>query len=237
MKRFIFLAMFALISLSAKTQDIIVRRVGKLVKGKVIAVTDSYVKYKTSSNSDSPVLSEPISNMYYIRYEDGRLQSFDEEEETHFSYYSSWLKYESGFTKQFDLYTQINGWGAGLMLRKEINPNIGWNIIGISYLSGWNSPEDFGIMNVRLSGVRYHSPSIDSFRFYAELNMGYTYVYLGEIESPLKTVEGNSHCFGFDASVGFQPSPSIAIGYNMNFMRNSNVKELTHWVKVSLMLF
>lgn len=46
------------------------------------------------------------------------------------SYYKEQLE-KKKFTHEADFYLGM-GWGIGYQLRKEFNPYIGWNIIGIS---------------------------------------------------------------------------------------------------------
>ena len=239
MKKILLLVLIAICSFSANAQDIMVRMAGGVEKVKVIEVTPTEVKYQKSDSADGSTHIEKVSNIYYIRYQDGRLLSFnaapEDKEINHFNYYSKEIETAIVYTKQFDIHIQENGWGVGLMLRKEITPSFGWNIAGVSFLSGWNDPKDFGVVNVRLSGIRYHSPAIDAFRFYGELNLGYTYMYLSDIETPWGTINGKAHCFGLDTGAGFQLSKNLAIGYNANFVVNSNGKALTHWARISIL--
>lgn len=83
---------------------------------------------------------------------------------------------QKGFTNEVNLYIQ-DGWGVGYQLRKEFNPYVGWNILGVSYMSGFNSPADAGQVNFKLLGARGYTPAWKSIRGYVDLNMGYTLSY------------------------------------------------------------
>ena len=127
-------------------------------------------------------------------------------------------------TNEISLYIQ-DGWGVGYQLRKDFNRYIGWNILGISYMSGFNSPEDNGQVNVRAFGFRAYTPSYKALRGYADLNLGYTMMY-GRRNDP-------SHYFGLDFSVGVQLSKHFAIGYNLNFVAPNGGK--SHWGRIAFL--
>lgn len=130
---------------------------------------------------------------------------------------------EKKFTNELDFYIQ-NGWGLGYQLRREFSPYIGYNAFGISYMSGFNSPADFGEVNLRLLGFRVYTPSYNSIRGYADLNTGYTFSYFsGE----------TSHHFGLDFGVGVQVHKNIAIGYNLHFTTPGNAK--SHWGRIAFL--
>lgn len=231
------LLLFALIAVKVNAQDILTFKNGDVQQVKVIEVSPTEVKYKKYDNLDGPVFIEKRSQLYSVKYQNGTIQKFNdlqEVDDSYSNYYSKELETLIVYTKQIDLYIQ-NGWGAGLLFRKEINPFVGWNIIGVSFMSGWNDPKEAGIVNVRLCGIRLYSPAYNSFRFYTELNPGYTHVYIDTNMPFWGNIKGKAHCFGFDFSAGIQVSKHFALGYNLNFMVNSNGQALTHWGRLSLL--
>ena len=155
----------------------------------------------------------------------------------------------SGITGQVDLYLQ-NAWGVGFMIRKEINQYLGWNLIGASYMSGWYgsffannfetyhmaAPDKFGMLNVRLCGIRLNMPLYEYFRFYAEVTPGYTFAYFKEnYDDVYENINLRQHFFGFDFGAGLQLHKNVSIGYNLNFRINSDFKKITHWGKISFL--
>ena len=96
-------------------------------------------------------------------------------------------------------------------------------------MSGWkkeDGPNNFGIINARLCGIRLSLPCVDIIRAYAEVTPGYTHMY------------GNGqhiNLFGFDFSAGFQIHKNVAIGYNLNFVVNGTGHSTTHWGRISLL--
>lgn len=156
--------------------------------------------------------------------------------------YNSEYSEPKAFTHEIDLYLQ-NGWGLGYQLRKDFNRYVGWNIIGVSYMSGFQSPADFGQVNFKLLGVRGYTPSYKSIRGYVDLNLGYTLMYMPEawVEYNVQTYEiydtwtetGVSHHFGLDFGVGIQLHKNFAIGYNLNFTAPGSAK--SHWARIAFL--
>ena len=232
MKRLIFLAVLALSFLIGNAQDIIVRRVGKIEKGKVVAVTSSHVKYTKNNAPDSPILSEPVSNVFYIRYEDGRLQTFDGNPKSTEKGDNRKCRFE------LDLYVQ-NGWGVGFNLSSEITPFVGCNLLDLSYKTGFNNPKDGGILNIRPIGLRLYTPIYDGIRVFSEVNFGYSMLYVSEQDYKIPgignlTFDGKMlHFFGLGFTAGIQFSKRFAIGYNLDLYKNSDWKLLSHWGTLS----
>ena len=148
---------------------------------------------------------------------------------------------ESKWKGEFDFYVQ-DGWGIGLMARKETSKYIGWNVAGISYMSRWyreETPDKFGIVNIRLMGVRFNVPLYKSLKFYAEATPGYTFMYakpynyLGYYHLTGKVEK--AHCFGLDCGAGFQVFKNLALGYNFSFFVNGNGNAHIHWGRVSIL--
>jgi hypothetical protein len=233
MKKLLFLLAFVALKVSA--QDILTFKNGDVQYVKIIEVSPTEVRYKMFNNLEGPFFIERRSNLHSVKYQNGEIQKFSDSEKTggyYSDYYSSELETQIVYTKQIDLYIQ-NGWGAGLLFRKEINPFVGWNIVGVSFMSGWNDPKEFGIVNVRLFGFRLYTPSISSLRFYAELNPGYTHVFLDTKTQMYGYLKG--HFFGLDFSAGLQLNKNFALGYNLNYMVNKNGHAISHWGRLSFM--
>ena len=142
--------------------------------------------------------------------------------------YESAYEEQKKFTNELDFYIQ-DGWGLGYQLRKDFNPYVGWNIFGVSYMSGFASPADYGQVNFKFLGVRGYTPAYKTIRGYVDLNLGYTlsYVDIGWRDSDIVT----SHNFGLDFSVGIQLHKNFAIGYNLNFLAPDKAK--SHWARIA----
>lgn len=147
--------------------------------------------------------------------------------------------WKSHYSKEFNFYVQ-DAWGVGLMIRKEISPYFGLNLIGASFMSGWGqyeTPDNVGIVNARLLGLRVQGQVSKKLGVFAEVNPGYTYMY---IDLPVHTmwydgsIEGNGHCFGLDASAGYLFNKHIALAYNYSFFANGNGKGGIHWGRISV---
>ena len=151
--------------------------------------------------------------------------------------------FESKWTRQFDVYVQ-DCWGVGLTARKELSPNLGWNVIGASFMSGWHnldSPDKAGLINVRLSGIRLNAPVCKNLKIYAEANPGYTYGYVEPISyyyygyyNSYTSLE-SAHCFGLDCSAGVQLFDKVVVGYNNTFLVNGNGNGCIHWGRISIL--
>lgn len=146
---------------------------------------------------------------------------------------------KSKWKGQFDFYVQ-DAWGVGLMARKEFNKYIGWNVIGASFMSGWGkyeTPDNVGIVNARLMGVRLSAPIYKKLSIFAEATPGYTYMY---VNLPVDTWfysgwrKTKAHFFGLDCSAGFQINKHLALGYNFSFFANKNGNSHIHWGRISL---
>ena len=147
--------------------------------------------------------------------------------------------WEPRYTGQFDFYVQ-DAWGGGLMFRREFTPNFGLNLIGGSFMSGWGeyeTPDNVGIVNVRLMGLRLNAPLGKRFGVYADATPGYTYMY---VDTFFRTttlwgqVKGDAHCFGLDLSVGFLIDKHLSLGYNYSLFVNGNGNSGIHWGRFSI---
>lgn len=162
-----------------------------------------------------------------------------------YSYYSGYGK-EKNMTNEISFYIG-DGWGLGWQLRKEFNPYVALNIVGVSYMSGgFHSPDESGLVNFKLLGARGYTPSWKWIRGYVDINMGYSlsyvsggsykesYSYGGHTYTATYEVDDDvSHHFGLDFSVGVQLHKRIAIGYNLNFLAPGKAK--THLARISLL--
>ena len=168
-----------------------------------------------------------------IKYQNGEVQKFGDSpslalggSETDYAYYEGYGKAKK-MTNELSLYI-ANGWGIGWQLRREFNPYIAWNIIGISYMSGFDySPADGGALNLRVLGARGYTPSYKWIRGYVDLNMGYSMNYYD-----MKGIE-TRHNFGLDFSVGIQLHKNIAIGYNLTFVAPDKGK--SHMARIAFL--
>lgn len=111
-----------------------------------------------------------------------------------------------------------NGWGVGYQFRHDFNKYVGWNVFGLSYMSGFDySPADGGTFNLRALGVRGYTPSYKGIvRGYADLNMGYTLTYFYNDWYEEMYCD---HHFGLDFGFGVQLYKHFAVGYNVTIAR------------------
>lgn len=245
MKKTLFLMALVASSLSLEAQDILVRKGGEVESVKVLEVSPTEVKYKKSNNLDGPIFIEKRSNIYSVKYQNGDVQTLNEKPEKtkkQLSVSSPYNKVKN-FNHEFDLHLG-NGWGLGYQLRKEFNPYIGWDIIGISYMSRFQSPGNVGLINFRPLGIKLFTPACQAIRGYAGLNLGYSFgyeryhyinIYYDDTweYTDKYTSYYKDHFFGLDFSVGIQFHKNFAIGYNLNFITNSDNRLISHMAKLS----
>ena len=203
MKKTLFLIAFAASSFALNAQDILVRKGGEAENVKVLEVSPTEVKFKKSNNPDGPIFIENRSNLYSIKYQNGEVQTFEEsyDQNNIYHYYSKYGK-EKKFTHEADLFIGA-GWGVGYQLRREFNPYVGWNIVGISYMSDYTYLGDYCI-NLKLLGVRGHTPSYKYFRGYGELNFSYSYYDGSDV--------------GIEFGLGIQVHKHFAFGYDLTYL-------------------
>ena len=210
------MAIFAASFLSINAQDILVRKGGEMENVKVLEVTPTEVKYRKSNNEDGPIFTEKRSKLYSVKYKNGEVQTFNgkpEQMETN-SYYSEFGKVKK-FTNELDLYVGT-GWGIGYQLRREFNQYVGWNIIGISYLSDFANPKECGLVSVKLLGVRGNTPSYKWFRGYADLSLGYSFEY-DHYDGIYYSSTNLYHHFGIHLNAGVQVHKNFAFVFHFSY--------------------
>jgi len=62
----------------AKSQDLIVKSDGTIIKSKIIEVTEDIIKYKKADNPNGPIYSVSKSFLTAINYENGTVEKFEE---------------------------------------------------------------------------------------------------------------------------------------------------------------
>jgi len=215
MKKTLFLIAFVASAFSLNAQDILVRKGGEVENVKVLEVSPTEVKFKKSNNLDGPVFIEKRSNIYSIKYQNGEVQTLGEgsvqNDDT--KYYSKYGK-EKKFTHEIDAFIGT-GWGVGYQLRREFNPYVGWNIVGISYIATDFNPAERGVLNLKLLGVSGFTPSYKWIRGYADVNFGYTFEHYTWYWRGGHT--SLYHGFGLQAGLGIQLHKNIAIGCDYIF--------------------
>lgn len=145
------------------------------------------------------------------------------------------VKAPAKFTNELGLYIQ-DGWGIGYQLRREFNQYVGWNIIGVSYMSGFVSPAEVGQFNFKLLGARGYTPAWKSIRGYVDLNMGYSLYYYDDYDYYWGSEKEVVHNFGLDFGLGVQVHKNVAIGYNLNVLAGGFDEAVkSHWFKVSFL--
>lgn len=94
-------------------------------------------------------------------------------------------------------------------------------MLGVSFMSGWNSPEDFGIVNVRGLGFRLHNFLSDSWGLYSEINIGYTYIYVNDYNAKVNDMLGNAY--------------NLNLNGNLTYLKNKDASGAMHWGKITLL--
>ncbi len=225
-------------SVTASAQDLLVKTNGDLEKVKVLEVTTNEVKYKMYDNLEGPIFTVLQSQLVSIQFENGTVRKFAGIRRSNVADNSGAdltldsnpaAKYFDihGYDNALSFYLQ-NGWGIGWDIRKNFNEYIAWDIFGLSYVSGggFHSPSDAGAINVRVAGVRGYTPSIDGFRGYVNLDMGYTGSYFSGYGDTVF-----SHGFGLDFGFGFQYK-KFTLGYNLSYCTAGS--STSHWARIGI---
>lgn len=228
MKKILFVAALFAGSLSMNAQDILVRKGGDVENVKVLEITPTEVKFKKFNNQNGPTFTERRSNLISVKFENGEVQKFNDAPGSLLTATGEGMAYYSGygkdkrFTNEVSLYI-ANVWGVGYQLRREFNPYIAWNIVGVSYISNFDDPSEMFTLNIRALGARGYTPSWKWIRGYADLNLGLGvnyYHYDWDFN------------FGLDFGVGVNVHKKIAIGYNLNYVASGGTG---HMAKISFL--
>jgi hypothetical protein len=76
MKQFLLISLLIAGSQFLFSQDLIVKKNGDEIKSKVTEITDNQVKYKKWENLDGPIYNIPISDVFMVKYENGKKDFF-----------------------------------------------------------------------------------------------------------------------------------------------------------------
>lgn len=224
-------------SVSLKAQDILMFKNLEQKKVVVLSATPNEVKYRLYGDNSGEEHVAKSSDMFYVRYENGNTQRFGSQDPDDSPLTGIVCGGRRKMTCQFDFLVQ-DAWGVGLMLRRELNPYVGINVAGVSYMSGWHGydgPSSMGIINVRALGIRLYTPELEPCRLFAEVTPGYTHVYLDSYISGWGRLKGDADCFGLDFCAGIEIGGHFALSYNLDYIVNGNASGTTHWGKVSIL--
>jgi hypothetical protein len=75
MSRLTYCVLFIVIGVSTFAQDILVRKDGSIIKGKVVEIGEEKVSY-LNPKSQSPIHSIPVSELTSINFENGKIERF-----------------------------------------------------------------------------------------------------------------------------------------------------------------
>ena len=237
MKRIGLLLVLALGAIAASAQDILTFKDSHVEKVKVLKVTPEGVTYRDFDDPNGPERYENRENLFSLKLGNGKYIRMKDSQKMNYTYSDGKLyeeKPDRKYLGQIDFYIQ-DGWGLGFMLRRKLNNYAAWNLLGASYMSGWNNPRDFGVVNVRVMGLRLTTPNLSDNKLFAEVTPGYTYYYKNHSTSYFFSDIEDYHCFGLDFCAGIQISNKVTIGYNLNYMTNSWKSELSHWGRISFL--
>ena len=238
MKRLGLLLVLALGATAASAQDILTFKDCSVKNVKVLKISPQEVTYRDYNDPNGPEYREKRDNLFSVQLENGKFIKMNDSKSMNYTYSDGKLLEENPEGKYFgqiDFYIQ-NGWGVGFMVRRKLNDYAGWNLIGGSYMSGWVDPRDFGVVNVRVMGLRLNTPDLGNFKLFAEVTPGYTYYYKKRSTDYMWNETDDYHCFGLDFCAGFQISNKVTIGYNLNYITNSWMSEMSHWGRISILI-
>jgi len=247
MKKTFLLIAFASSSFTLNAQDILAHKSGDVENVKVLEVSPTEVKFKKTNNPDGPIFIEKRSNIYSITYQNGETQTFEGKEvrEKTRSLPPSRYTNPPKFTHEAELFIG-DGWGLGYQLRKDFNQYVGWDIIGVSYMTHFESPGNIGLVNIRPLGVKAYTPAYKAIRGYAGLKLGYSFGYEKYYYNEYFHINNQTffethsrydkeHFFGLDFSLGVQFHKNIAIGYNLSYITNGDGGIGNHMAKISFL--
>lgn len=230
------LAALSFASANLQAQDILLFKTLEKKEVVVLSATPNEVRYRLYGDNSGEEHIAKGSDLFSVRYENGKTQSFNNKDKKGFSYNRKDVP-ERNLTFQFDFLVQ-DAWGVGLMLRRELNPYVGLNVGGASYMSGWRKyegPSSVGFINIRALGIRLCTPYLEPCRLYAEITPGYTHSYV-DIRYYGNWIKGSSDNFGFDFGAGIEIGKHVALGYNLDYIVGSGTKDAyMHWGKISVL--
>ena len=230
------LVVLSFASASLKAQDVLCFKNLQKEDVIVLSANSSEVRYRKYGDGSGDVHVAKASDLFYVQYQNGKTYRFSDNNENYS--YSAKSVGPKKLTCQFDFLVQ-DAWGVGLMLRRELNPYVGLNIAGVSYISGWHKyegPSNMGFINVRALGVRFYTPPIESCRLYAEITPGYTHTYVDVRIPGLGWLKGTGDNFSFDAGAGIEIGKHVALGYHFYYIVGSDSKDgYMHMGKLSIL--
>ena len=230
------LVVLSFASASLKAQDVLCFKNLQKEDVIVLSANSDEVSYRKYGDGSGDVHVAKASDLFYVQYQNGKTYRFSDKDEND-PLAGVLVPGTRNLTFQFDFLVQ-DAWGVGLMLRRELNPYVGINMVGASYISGWgeyDGPSSVGLINVRALGVRLYTPRFEPCRLYAEVTPGYTHAYLNTYVPGWGNMKGTADCFGLDFSAGIEIGKHVALGYNLHYMVNSNAGATTHWGKLSIL--
>lgn len=130
------------------------------------------------------------------------------------------------FTHEAAFYVQ-DGWGLGYQLRKPISKIGNWNVFGLLYWSGFNSPADAGMLNFKLIGGNVQYNFNNWLGLYTDINLGYALQYY---KMPNSTE--TSHYFLQEMGAGFLLFKKVSVGLSCTLY---NYKNAELWGKVAFL--
>ena len=236
-KNVLLLLVLSLASAGLKAQDVLLFKNLEKKNVVVLSATSSEVLYRLYGDDSGDVHVAKASDLFYVQYQNGKTYRFSHKDENN-PLPGVLVPGTKNLTCQFDFLVQ-DAWGVGLMVRRELNPYVGLNIAGVSYISGWHKyegPSNMGFINVRALGVRFYTPPIEPCRLYAEITPGYTHTYVDVRIPGLGWLKGTGDNFSFDAGAGIEIGKHVALGYHFYYIVGSDTKDgYMHMGKLSIL--
>lgn len=231
------LVVLSFASASLKAQDVLCFKNLQKEDVIVLSANSDEVSYRKYGDGSGDVHVAKASDLFYVQYQNGKTYRFSDKDEIN-PLAGVLVPGTRKLTCQFDFLVQ-DAWGVGLMLRRELNPYVGLNIAGVSYISGWHKyegPSNMGFINVRALGVRLYTPPIEPCRLYAEITPGYTHTYVDVRIPGWGWLKGTGDNFSFDAGAGIEIGKHVALGYHFYYIVGSDSKDgYMHMGKLSIL--
>lgn len=231
------LVVLSFASASLKAQDVLCFKNLQKEDVIVLSANSDEVSYRKYGDGSGDVHVAKASDLFYVQYQNGKTYRFSDKDENNPLAGVFVPGTRKLITCQFDFLVQ-DAWGVGLMLRRELNPYVGLNIAGVSYISGWHKyegPCNMGFINVRALGVRFYTPKVEPCRLYAEITPGYTHSYV-DVHYYGSWLKGTGDNFSFDAGAGIEIGKHVALGYHFYYIVGSDSKDgYMHMGKLSIL--
>ena len=135
-------------------------------------------------------------------------------------------------TKVGSYHYSRGGFGVNLVLEREMNKYLAWDVFSVDFSAPWNCD----LVNIGIkTGLRGFSPRFweDQMRAYTSFALGYDCGIITTKISPITDRAG--HGFAFSCGAGFQFREKIFVGYDLEYSTSEIDKGrfgIAHYAKI-----